>query len=398
MNGIDVAATVLVIPPTLLLVIFVAEIIAGLRPLPNLIKTGAAPSTVVLIPAHNEAAGITAVVKALREADPFVDILVVADNCTDDTATRARVAGAKVAERSDPSRRGKGYALAFGRDLLAAMASPPACVVVLDADCTVEGQGIAMLARNAVTTGRAVQARYLQRPDLKASTTAQISNFAFLVKNLVRQRGLSRLGGGVVLTGTGMAFPWGHFADAPLANAELAEDLALGTWLTLVGAPPMTNESVHVWTDGASGKSLLVQRNRWERGFVSVAYRYALPLIIRGILNASRTQVWLGLHLMVPPLALLFTAASVALGLEILLFLMGAASLPMLILIALLVVASLVVAAAWLVEGRNWVSGQALLQVPLYAALKLPLYRKLLSRNDNVWVRTRRKGEDDFTE
>ena len=43
----------------------------------------------------------------------LLDIFVVADNCTDQTAKVARSAGAVVYERTNPEKRGKGYALEF---------------------------------------------------------------------------------------------------------------------------------------------------------------------------------------------------------------------------------------------------------------------------------------------
>src|SRR5262249_43681155 len=70
---------------------------------------------VVLVPAHNEeavlAATLSRVNRELRDGD---STLVVADNCTDGTARVARQAGATVIERTDPVRRGKGFALDFG--------------------------------------------------------------------------------------------------------------------------------------------------------------------------------------------------------------------------------------------------------------------------------------------
>ena len=71
----------------------------------------------IIVPAHNEAAGIAATVASLRALDyPAAQfrILVIADNCTDDTAARARAAGATVLEREHATEKGKGYALAHG--------------------------------------------------------------------------------------------------------------------------------------------------------------------------------------------------------------------------------------------------------------------------------------------
>ena len=388
--------------PTLLLAIYSVEAIAGLWPLAGRKVRGPQPPhphplprTVVLIPAHNEGAGIAATIAALRAAsDPEIALLVVADNCSDDTAALARGAGADVVERHDPVARGKGYALAFGRHALAA--SPPDCVVVIDADCTVAGQGVAGLARAAMASGRACQSCNLQRPDLAASPTAQISSFAFLVKNLVRQRGMVRMGGVAAMTGTGMAIPWSMFAEAPLASAALAEDMSLGVWLTRTGRPPLFVEDVEIWSDAASGRALLTQRNRWERGFLAVARHSALPLIAQGLTRASRSRLWLGLHILVPPLALLFVSAGVALAATVLLALLGGGWLAPGIVAGAACIAGLATIAAWARAGRDQISGAALLRTPLSIAAKLPLYRTLLGRGGaQAWVRTRRPGESD---
>lgn len=392
MSTLDLLATALAIPPCLLLIVYVMEVLAGLRPLKTLhVEAGAMPSTVVLIPAHNEANGIAATVAAAQcEEDAMIKVLVVADNCNDETAVIARTAGAEVVERNDPLSRGKGFALAYGRDQL--VNEPPACVVVLDADCVIEGVGIAGLAHIAVATGRAVQARNLQRPDPVASPTAQISGFAFLVKNLLRQRGMMRLGGAAALTGTGMAFPWNTFAAAPLASADLAEDLSLGMWLAQRGEAPLFLESAHVWSDPASAGALMAQRSRWERGFLSTARKRALTLFYHAIILKSRSCWWAGAHLLVPPLALLFTIAGTLLVIVTVLGVCGASFIPAFVLLMALASATFVTTFAWARAGRAYVSGAALLRVPKYIIEKLPLYGAMFADSDG-WVRTRRADD-----
>src|SRR5579862_6072340 len=69
----------------------------------------------VVVPAHDEAQGIAATVESLFAMDyprELFRVLVVADNCTDDTAARARAAGAEVLVRDETRLRGKGHALA----------------------------------------------------------------------------------------------------------------------------------------------------------------------------------------------------------------------------------------------------------------------------------------------
>ncbi|MCZ7585881.1 MAG: glycosyltransferase [Deltaproteobacteria bacterium] len=70
----------------------------------------------VLIPAHDEEAGVAVTVASARAQDYPPDrrrIVVLADNCTDRTAEVAAEAGAEVAERHDRELRGKGHALAW---------------------------------------------------------------------------------------------------------------------------------------------------------------------------------------------------------------------------------------------------------------------------------------------
>lgn len=69
--------------------------------------------TDVVIPAHDEAATVGAVVRACRDAPSVSSVIVVADNCTDGTADQAHRAGADlVVELVGPG--DKGTAMAAG--------------------------------------------------------------------------------------------------------------------------------------------------------------------------------------------------------------------------------------------------------------------------------------------
>lgn len=135
---LSLLAWLLALPAILLLSWFTLEILLGLRPLLTASHADQRkPRTTVLIPAHNEALGIADTLHRLHGADAAIAVLVVADNCQDETAHVARAAGAEVLERHDLERRGKGFALAFGRDHLAKRRPDerPEVIVVLDADC-----------------------------------------------------------------------------------------------------------------------------------------------------------------------------------------------------------------------------------------------------------------------
>ena len=78
------------------------------------LKTNKKHKFMAIIPAHNEAAVVANLVKSLKEQNypkGLLDIYVIADNCTDNTAEIAKNAGAIVYERFDSTKKTKGYAM-----------------------------------------------------------------------------------------------------------------------------------------------------------------------------------------------------------------------------------------------------------------------------------------------
>jgi cellulose synthase/poly-beta-1,6-N-acetylglucosamine synthase-like glycosyltransferase len=369
--------------------VFAIETALGLWPLrarPTGAATTGQPRVAVIVPAHDEEVGIAATISALLSDLPSGGrLLVVADNCSDLTAAMARQAGAGVIERHDPGARGKGHALAFARDHLSA--DPPDVAIVIDADCRISAGGLRRLAEIAVASNRPVQACYLMTPQHDAAPMVQLSGFAFLVKNLIRQRGLARIGAPAILTGSGMAFPWPIFAQAPLATDDIVEDLGLGIALTLQGQRPLFVEDVTILSNPSSAGGTLAQRRRWEHGFLATARRAAPSLLMSGQWGTT----WLGLHLLVPPLALLMM-------IELLVFaflagatIFGASTMPLIVQTIALLVGALTVAFAWARGGRRQMSAAMLLCAPLYILWKLPVYLAAVVRRENRWVRTRRE-------
>ena len=183
---------------------------------------------------HNEEAGIKdTIVNLLPQLSAGDRIVVIADNCADDTATAARAAGAEVLERFDVVRRGKGYALDHGMRHLEL--DPPQVVVIVDADCHVNNGSLARISRASWHHNRPGQAVYLmQQPD-NPGPKETASALAFMVRSQVRQTGLARLGMPCLLGGTGMAFPWKALHGAPLASGNIVEDMQLGLDLAVSG-------------------------------------------------------------------------------------------------------------------------------------------------------------------
>jgi len=391
---LDLLAWGLVALPLLLLAVLAIELALGVlvRPARTTRAGGERRRTVILMPAHNEAGGIAATLARLAPAlDDWTRLIVVADNCADETAAIARNAGAAVLERHDSTRRGKGHALAFGRDTL--RGDPPDCLVVLDADCEMDRDDLRLLIDTACARGRPVQSRYLMRPRPGASAMTQISNFAFLIKNLVRARANAWLGTPAMLGGTGMAFPWALVANAPLATSHLVEDLVLGIGFAKTGHAPVFLEQATVWSDPAGQQDTLTQRTRWEHGYIATALQQGLPLVLRGLGTVRPALCWHGLSLLVPPLALMMSVSLLVLALTAVLALLGASSMPAALMAGALALCALLLALAWYRDGRETVRAATLARIPLYLLWKIPVYLRLAGKRERNWVRTRRDGE-----
>jgi len=397
----DILAWSLTAAPLMLLAVLIIELALGslVRPRAYPARCQTPPTAMILMPAHDEAGGIAATLaRQLPLLDPQIRLLVIADNCADDTAAIARAAGALVLERHDATRRGKGHALAFGRDALRDGALPgqfpPDCLVILDADCEIDGDDLRRLIATACATGRPVQSRYLLRTRSGASAMTQISNFAFLIKNLVRARANAWLGAPAMLGGTGMAFPWSLAEQAPLATSHLVEDLVLGIDFARGGHAPIFLEQATTWSDPASQQDTRTQRTRWEHGYIDTALKHGLPLVLAGLGRGRPALCWHGLSLLVPPLALMISLSLLILATAATLALLGATPMPAILLAAALGLAGICLLLAWSRDGRSTVRAATLVRIPLYLAWKIPVYLRLIGKPEQSWVRTRRDGED----
>jgi hypothetical protein len=372
--------------------VFFWECLLGVlyRP-PSQSGVAAAPSFTVLVPAHDESAGIAQVVRELLPQLSNRDrLIVVADNCSDDTARIAAASGAYVIEREDAARRGKGYALAFGVEHLAA--DPPDVVIIVDADCAVSAGGLARLARQAQQSDCPVQADYWLTPQARPSGRSVVSALAFVVKNRVRPRGLALLGQPCLLTGTGMAFPWAVLRKAPPTNDHLVEDMVMGLELAILGHPPQLCSDVCVTSAlPERAQAASAQRRRWEHGHLATLIAQGPRLLARGIFGGRIELIALALDLLVPPLSLLVLVLGAGWFFCGLAALLGASAVPARLFGGELCAIGVGVLLAWFAYGRDLVRARDLLSIPLYVLWKLPLYVGFFGRGrQRGWQRTER--------
>lgn len=266
----------------------------------------------LVVPAHDEAAGIAATVTSLLALDwPSAQrrVLVVADNCSDDTAARARDAGATVLERQDATRRGKGYALALAFDRCLADGFADA-VVVVDADTLVSPNLLRAFAAGLRAGAMAQQARYgVRNPD--GSWRTRLMALAFALFHDVRSLGRERLGLSAGLRGNGMCFAISLLRQVPHQAFSVVEDLEYGIRLGLAGHRVHYVDEASAVGEMPSGESASAsQRRRWEGGRSAMVRRFAGPLLWRGLRGRDAMLVDLALDLLVPPLSRLLAVAS----------------------------------------------------------------------------------------
>ena len=386
-----VLVAILLAPFAILTAFFAAEVLLGLRAGPTESGTARGTSAVIVIPAHDEAEVIGKTLQSLKAAlGEGMRVLVVADNCTDATAELAREQGVEVVERTDVEDRGKGFALAFAGGHLAA--APPDIFVVLDADCSIDTPSLRNLVDAAAVSGRPSQAINLLRPNRQSSPLVQLSTFGFMLKNLVRQRGLQRMTGRVHLTGTGMAMPFTLFSVSARTRSSIVEDLTLGLELAAAGHLPMFASNAIVWSESSTEQGTLVQRRRWEGGFLATGLKWGFREAVAGVANGRVRTILAGLDLMVPPLALFAILNAVALiAAALLTFVLSASWWPVAAQLFLLALAWVAVFAAWMREGRDFISLRVFARLPLYILWKLPMYLSFARRGaPKEWLRTGR--------
>jgi cellulose synthase/poly-beta-1,6-N-acetylglucosamine synthase-like glycosyltransferase len=348
-----------------------------------------------VVPAHDEETGIAQTVGSALAADwpaTLREVVVVADNCTDATAQAARDAGARVIERTDDERRGKGYALELAFETLLEEGGVDA-IVVIDADTLVSENLLAAFAARLARGESAAQAEY-GVSNVDASWRTRLMTVALAMFHGVRSTARERLGVSVGLRGNGMCFSAQLLRDHPHEAYGLVEDVEYGIALGLAGhrvayAGEATVRGEMVSTGGAAAS----QRRRWEGGRAQLVRAHLGDLLRESLRRRSLMLLDLAMDLIVPPLSYLGLLAGLALVVEgARLVLGGAPGVATALAAATAAGLLLYVLRGVMLSGLGFGAVTALLWAPVYVAWKVVRVRPW--RADDTWVRTRREAED----
>jgi cellulose synthase/poly-beta-1,6-N-acetylglucosamine synthase-like glycosyltransferase len=344
----------------------------------------------ILIPAHNEEALIGRLLLNLQQLDyphDLYDVCVVADNCEDMTAARARAFGARVYERVDLSEQAKGFALRWLLQQLRDEGRSYDAFVVLDADSVVAPNFLRSMDARLGAGSEVVQAYYsvLNADD---STVAALRFTALAAIHYLRPLGRSRLGLSVGLKGNGMCFAAPILERFAWRWYTLAEDVEFHLALVRDGVRVDFAPETYVLADMPISYAQATSQNaRWERGRLQLLKRHVPALLLDGLRKRSALRLDAAIEQVIPPLSV-----PVALG--------GFCLLASLVLdndlaagLAALTLAGQVV---YLLAGLLLVRAPrhayvALLGAPQYVLWKVSLYaRSLVNTRTGRWVRTAR--------
>lgn len=238
----------------------------------------------IVIPAHNEAALIGNTVRSVLESDypgGLRHVVVIADNCTDETANEARRAGAECRERVDPERRGKPHALhwIFEQIDLTGFGG----VVIIDADTIVERGFLRAMDARLQRGERAIQGYYgVMNPDDNWLT--RLGVLPATLNNYLTFPGKRALGLSCPLAGNGMCFEAGIIRRLGWNAFTLSEDWEYYLILALDGCVVTSAPEAMIYGQVANSLKLgRAQRMRWMKGRMDALAIHWRPLLRKGL-------------------------------------------------------------------------------------------------------------------
>ena len=353
----------------------------------------------LIIPAHNEEMLLREVLLRLKELEydnHLYDIIVIADNCIDATASIAKQCDVRCLERFDEDRKGKGYALAWALDMLLAEGIDTLdAYVILDADSILSQNFLAEMNRLLNQGAKVIQTRYVVL-NTNDSWRTRLMACALDLAHHAKPLGRRNIGLSDGLKGNGMCFHGEILRNVPWSGESITEDIDYALRLNerrirIVYCPAAT-VSAQMPVDSKQAET---QRERWEGGRYGLMKR-ALPIFIKSVYNNNILLADRALDILIPPFAELFSLPIVLLAILGGLKLIGF-HLPytnwLLFGISFVILLEIVYLIAGLIIAKTPLrTALSLLQAPFYILWKFGLYARMIASGGvRNWNRTERQ-------
>ncbi len=236
-----------------------------------------------ILPAHNEEKVIGNLIDSLKKQDyprELLDIYVIADNCTDNTAKIAKEAGAIVLERNeeDPNKKTKGAALQWFLNKKIAENADYDAFFVFDADNIVD-VNFTKAMNKKLCQGEEVVQGYR---DIKNPTDSWVSaGYAIFYWTMNRFYHLARynLGLSPLINGTGFMVKFDIVKPTGWNTKTLTEDIEFSLKRIITGKRLGWATDAIVYDEQPVGfKQSWSQRSRWTVGHIQCLKEYTKPL------------------------------------------------------------------------------------------------------------------------
>ena len=246
-----------------------------------------------VISARNEAGVIGELIHTLKQQNyptDLLDVYVVADNCTDDTAQVSRRAGAIVYERFNQHKKGKGYALDYlFRTLVHEGRDQYDGYLIFDADNLVDPNFVSEMNKVFDSGNYGAITCYRNSRNFGDNWISAGYSIFFLREATQLNRARMMFGTSSCVSGTGFLFSseiarenggWKHFLlteDFEFTVDRILKDDTVGY---------CENAIIYDEQPTRLGQSF-TQRARWIKGYLQVFSRYGFKMLKKTVVDGS---------------------------------------------------------------------------------------------------------------
>ncbi len=244
-----------------------------------------------VICARNERTVIANLIESIKSQhypEGLIDVIVVADNCTDDTAEIAKKAGAIVYERHNLVEVGKGYALRYFCDKVFKEPVSYDAFCFFDADNIVHPDYFEHMNR-ALSAGANVAQGYRDMKNPSDTWVSGTHSVFYWIQNRFGHNARFMLGLNAVINGTGFMMRSSKLREWGWDSQTITEDIELSCKCSALGEKIYWVKNSIVFDEQPlTFKESWHQRLRWSCGILHCLKLYGGKLLSRAV----KTRTW----------------------------------------------------------------------------------------------------------
>lgn len=353
---------------------------------------------VILIPAYNEARVIEIPLKSIKNLNypkTLYETIVIADNCTDETAKIVTDNGVRCLKRNDREKKGKGFALQWAFEYLKKKKAFHMydAFVIIDADTIVDPNFLKEMDKKIAGKEKAIQG-YYDVINPSASPMASLTYLGFVLSRNLRYKGKTRLNWSANLLGNGMCFSREVIDRFGWNATSIAEDVEYAIMLHFNGIRVSFAPEAKIFAEiPMTFKDARSQRSRWDIGKFQVRNRYLGRLVKKAIKTRDISYLDTAMELLIPPFSFFLI---LSFSLFFLFMVTAFTGFNGLFILWLIIISALIVYVmiGLAIAKANWRIYKNLFYAPFFLLWRVEtVIRAYISKNTKKWIKTERKED-----